>query len=201
MGFRQQQEYINSLRATLDLFRQGKSVPEIAYEQKLSVSTIENHLRKLLEKKQIEIHALLAEEKIEMIKSAIGDCKFLKEIKAKLPESVTYGEITYVLTVIGRFPPEKTPIMSAINTYAGNHCHRKCFNHPDIILGCGKKFMELAKKLEKDPITVEGFSAMMKTGDMGICRLPLEKRAKCVSWAYSGHLKSRGTDFWDAAGL
>lgn len=201
MGSRQQMEYANSLRATLDLFRQGRSVPEIAYERKLSVSTIENHLRELLKQKQVEIHELLAEEKLELIKSAIGDCKFLKEIKDKLPESVTYGEIKYVLTAIGRFPPEKTPIMSAINTYAGNHCHRKCFNHPDIILGCGKKFMELAKKMEKNPITVEGFSAMMKTGDIGICRLPPEKRAKCVSWAYFGHLKSEGTDFWDAADL
>lgn len=201
MGFRQQLECANSLRVTLDLFRQGKSVPEIAHERSLSVSTIENHLRELLKKKQVEIHELLAKEKLELIKSAIGDCKFLKEIKDKLPDSVTYGEIRYVLTAVGRFPPEKTPIMSAINTYVGNNCHRKCFSHPNIILGCCEKFQALAKKFDRDQTTFEGFNATMKTGDIGICRLPPEKRAKCVSWAYFERLKSEGTDFWDATGL
>jgi len=38
-----------SLNLTLNLFKKGLSMPEIAYKRKLAFSTIENHLRKLLE--------------------------------------------------------------------------------------------------------------------------------------------------------
>lgn len=45
------------------------------------------------------------------------------------------------------------PIESAMNTYIGNYCHRKCFNHNDVILECRKKFDRLVNEMRNTPIT------------------------------------------------
>lgn len=55
----QKDEYKESLNQTLNLFKQGNSMPEIAYKRKLAFSTIENHLRKLLEEKKDKINRIV----------------------------------------------------------------------------------------------------------------------------------------------
>lgn len=189
----------NSLRLTLELLRQGKPVPEIASHRGLAASTIESHLQRLLESKEVKIEELLSMDKIEQIKAAIGSSESLREIKDRLPETVSYGEIKYVLTVLGRFKhsSRKPAIVSAINTYVGNYCYRKCFNHPELIKECEDKFNELASRMKDANITFSELNAMIKDSRISICKLPQSHRALYVSWRNFESLKDKNKDFWD----
>lgn len=92
---------------------------------------------------------------------------------------------------------KKAPVRSAINTYLGNYCYRKCFNHWDIISDCETKFERLAKEMGNTPITFKEFNSMTKINQIKICKFPLEKRRKYVSWKYFEYLKRKNKDFWE----
>jgi len=91
----------------------------------------------------------------------------------------------------------KTQIESAVNTYIGNYCYRKCFNHDNILMDCFKKFEQLKKTMSNVNISRTEFNAMMKSGEIKICKLPFEKRKQYVSWKYFEKLNKQNTDFWD----
>ena len=185
-----------SLNLTLNLFKKGLSMPEIAYKRKLAFSTIENHLKKLLEEGKIELCNLLDNEKIKLIKIVVENCNSLKEMKDKLSEDITYGEIKYVLTALGRFKQKrKTPIEKAINTYIGNYCLRKCFNHDEIITDCFKRFDAFKKSMSNTNISFKEFNDVIKTGEIKICKLPIDKRKSYVSWRYFEYLKNKNRIF------
>jgi len=197
----QKDEYKESLNQTLNLFKQGNSMPEIAYKRKLAFSTIENHLRKLLEEKKIELTELLNKDKIKAIEEAADNCDSLKEIKEKLPDKISYGEIKYVLTVLGRLKQKKnTAIGKAINVYMGNYCSRKCFNHHDIIGECSQKFDALRKSMSTVDISFKEFNDMMKNAEIKICKLDYDDRIRYVSWKRLEYLMDKNTDFWDLDG-
>lgn len=197
------ESYENPLRLTLELFRQGKSVSEITCQRKLASSTIENHLQRLLESGEITIDELISRDKMEQIKVAIGSSESLREIKDRLPDSISYGEIKYVLTVMGRFKhsSKKPAIVSAINTYIGNYCCRKCFKHPELMRECECQFNKLANKMKNVNITFSEFNAMMKDGRISICKLPQSQRTLYVSWHNFERLNDKNIDFWDENGL
>jgi len=197
MNIRQKEEYEKSLNLTLQHFREGNSMPEIAYKRKLAFSTIEKHLERLLADGRIGISEVLDEGKIEMIKSAITDCGSLKDVKAKLAEDVTYAQIKYVLIYEGKFKSRKAPIESAVNTYMGNYCYRKCFRHEEIISGCRDKFALIIKEMGNVSITFIEFREMMNNDDIKICRLPPEERKMYVSWKCFEYMNRKGKDFWD----
>jgi len=191
---------MESYEETFELFRKGYSLPEIAFKRKLAFSTIEDHLRILIEKKQIKIEELLPIEKIELIKKAIPENPGgLSGIKDLLPEEITYGEIKWVLTAMGKFKGRKPkpPIIKAINTYVGNQCTRKCFNHLKIVEDCQRKFDELAKSFGENEISVSEFFRLMNSGAIKICKLSPEKRRKVVIWKQFEYLHDKNTDFWD----
>ena len=85
-------------RETLQLFREGKSVVEIAKIRNLSPTTIETHLAHWVKNGQIGIEQLMPREVIKQIKKAIVDYGQggLKPIKERLPEEITYGQIRLV---------------------------------------------------------------------------------------------------------
>lgn len=189
----------NPLRLTVELFRQGKSVSEIACQRKLAASTIESHLQRLLESGEIAIDELISGDKIERIKAAIGSSESLREIKDRLPDNISYGEIKYALTAMGRFKHsgKKPAIVSAINTYIGNYCYRKCFKHLEIMRECECQFNELAKKMNDACITFSELNAMIKDGRILICKLPQRQKDLYVSWHNFERLKDKNMDFWD----
>lgn len=145
----------------------------------------------------------MSSDKIEQIKAEITSSNSLREIKDKLPENISYGEIKYVLTNMGRFKhsSKKPAIVSAINTYTGNYCYRKCFNHPELIKECEGKFNELANRMKDAGITFSELNAMIKDGRILICKLPQSQRALYVSWHRFECLKDKNKDFWDENGL
>ena len=84
---------------SLELFKSGKSVAEIAAIRNLAASTIENHLAFYIEKGKIKVIELVSQEKIQQIEKAIqlhGDLS-LSVLKNELGEEISYGEIRLVI--------------------------------------------------------------------------------------------------------
>lgn len=85
---------------TYRLYKEGKSIEDIAKERALTSHTIENHLAKGIERGwEINVYDFMTQEDEVCIKEAIekvgGD--FLKPIKEVLPEHISYAAIKIVL--------------------------------------------------------------------------------------------------------
>ncbi|MCO6494454.1 MAG: helix-turn-helix domain-containing protein [Bacteroidetes bacterium] len=85
----------DSQRMTLTLFKEGKTIPEIMELRALASSTIEGHLAGFVLTGELSPFELLDKEKlknlVETIKS--NPTKTIGEIKQKLGESCTFGEL------------------------------------------------------------------------------------------------------------
>ena len=88
---------------SLDMFRDGKAVGEIARERNLTVSTIENHLARFISTGEVSLDQFVPLKKVEPIRQAIlkfrGSDK-LSPIKEYLGEEYTYGEIRAVMATM-----------------------------------------------------------------------------------------------------
>ena len=85
---------------TYRLFRQGKSIEEIAKERELVSGTIAGHLEHYVRSGEVKIEQLVAREKITKIiryVQAHGSDKGLTIIKAALGDDVSYADIRLVL--------------------------------------------------------------------------------------------------------
>ena len=84
---------------SFELFKSGKSIPEIAVVRSLSTSTIENHLAHYIDTGEIGINELVTKEKIELIEKAIQlhGHLLLSNLKNALGETISYGEIRAVI--------------------------------------------------------------------------------------------------------
>ena len=84
---------------SLQLFRQGKTIEEIAAERGLSPTTIETHLTLFIPTGEVTIDELVPPEKIDPILQAIEQTSLpsLVAIKHKLSDDFTFGEIKAVL--------------------------------------------------------------------------------------------------------
>ncbi|MDR3046234.1 MAG: helix-turn-helix domain-containing protein [Bacteroidales bacterium] len=83
---------------TFELFKQGKSIAEIATERGYVQSTIESHLESYIATGKIDIHTLVPKEKVTKITACfqiMGDQK-LSEVKATLGDEFSYGELRLV---------------------------------------------------------------------------------------------------------
>ncbi|WP_343606733.1 helix-turn-helix domain-containing protein [Fluviicola sp.] len=83
---------------TLELFREGKSMEEIARERQLGVSTIEGHFVKLIRQEQIDVTEILDPKRISEIETYLEgtEGKTLGVIKEELGDKVSYGELKLV---------------------------------------------------------------------------------------------------------
>ncbi|MEM0941214.1 MAG: helix-turn-helix domain-containing protein [Bacteroidota bacterium] len=83
---------------TYELYKQGKTVEEIANDRTLTVGTIEGHLAHYVENGTIPIEDLVDAKKVEKIKEVLeSEAVGLGEIKSKLPKNYSYGEIKLVM--------------------------------------------------------------------------------------------------------
>lgn len=98
-GFSRSSEKSDTKMESLELFKSGKSVAEIAAIRNLTASTIENHLAFFIELGKIKVIELVTREKIQQIEKAIqlhGDLS-LNVLKNELGENISYGEIRAVI--------------------------------------------------------------------------------------------------------
>jgi ATP-dependent DNA helicase RecQ len=95
----------DTFQISFRLFRDGRSISEIAEIRELKESTIENHLARFVESGEIDVKELVKAEKIEVIRRAIVETDSngaLSPIKEKLGDEFTYGEIRAVLADLMR---------------------------------------------------------------------------------------------------
>jgi hypothetical protein len=95
-----------TLRLSLDLFKENKTIPEIAKLRGLAITTVENHLASLVGTGEIGLEDLVPSEKIEPILAAIretGDA-LLSPVKEKLGPAFSYLEIKAVRESMQKSP-------------------------------------------------------------------------------------------------
>ena len=88
----------SSKEITFQLFKAGKTIQQIAAERTMTAGTIESHLAEYVTAGELEIEALLDNEKIEIIALAVSeaDSDGLTPVKELLGEKATFGEIRLV---------------------------------------------------------------------------------------------------------
>jgi hypothetical protein len=89
----------NTKEQSFLLYRQGKSIEEVAKERSLAVSTIEGHLLPYVQSGEIALESLVSPKKIERIRQELQkqpDAKTFSEIKLALGDEYSYGEIRFV---------------------------------------------------------------------------------------------------------
>ena len=88
---------------TYKLYKEGKTVADIAKERNLTVQTIEGHLAKFVRRGDIKIEELVGREKIVIIESAVKDYTSgsITPIKQKLGDDISFGEIRLVMAGLG----------------------------------------------------------------------------------------------------
>ncbi len=86
-------------KETFILYKEGKTLKEIAEQRKLSPQTIEGHLAHFVQEGMISVDELVTREKLVLIEPALEDYdgKTLNSVKTKLGDDVTYGEIKLAL--------------------------------------------------------------------------------------------------------
>ena len=92
-------------RASLELWREGNSVQDIAVLRQLAPSTIMGHLTTYLTSGEVNITELVPEDKIERIRAAIIRHNYSPEnaitpLKEELGEDIDFGEIRAVLAAL-----------------------------------------------------------------------------------------------------
>lgn len=93
---------VDTKTETFKLYREGKTVSEIAKQRNLTTQTIEGHLSHFVERGIIRVEDIVNREKIVLIEPAVKDFEggSLTSIKEKLGNKVSFGEIRLVLASI-----------------------------------------------------------------------------------------------------
>jgi ATP-dependent DNA helicase RecQ len=88
---------------SLDMFKSGLSIPEIAESRGMAVSTIETHLVRFIQSGEVMLDDLVHVDKIEPIKNAILRLNAgfaVAPVKEFLGEDYSYGEIRAVMATM-----------------------------------------------------------------------------------------------------
>ena len=96
-------EKIPTKMITYELWRNKKTIQEIATERTLAVGTIEGHLSQLIGSGHIDILEIMDANKLELISKFLKEHKDISVIdaKQKLPDEVTFTEIRSVMNHLG----------------------------------------------------------------------------------------------------
>ncbi|MGV3527971.1 MAG: helix-turn-helix domain-containing protein [Flavisolibacter sp.] len=90
---------------SLQLFKEGKSIAEIAKERNLAASTIEGHLATFVASGELHIDELVDKAKQELIRSIIKspEERTLSELMQALNHQVSFGELRLMMNWLNRF--------------------------------------------------------------------------------------------------
>ncbi|MDN3493906.1 helix-turn-helix domain-containing protein [Winogradskyella bathintestinalis] len=89
-------------KISLDLYKTGKSIEQIAMERELNVNTIFGHLATFIASGEIEITSLISKKHYTELKELIPTKTFdnLSDLKHQLDDKYSYGELRLVLQVL-----------------------------------------------------------------------------------------------------
>lgn len=93
----------DTIDITLQLLQDGKSLTEVAKARNLTVSTISNHVAKLISKNKVSVYDFISKEKYVVIEKKLVELntKELKIIKDSLGDDFSYEEIKFVRSELG----------------------------------------------------------------------------------------------------
>lgn len=94
------QEKENTVKVTVDLFREFKSIPQVAEARNLTLGTIETHLAKAIRNNLIQIDEVIPLHEVAEIAAYFPQGMTnirLGEIKEKVPSEIGYGKLRIVL--------------------------------------------------------------------------------------------------------
>lgn len=88
---------------TFKMYKEGKTIADIAKVRNLTANTIETHLSKFIRSGEIKIGELVSREKFIIIESAFKHFEggSITPIKQKLGDAVSFGEIRLVMAGLG----------------------------------------------------------------------------------------------------
>jgi hypothetical protein len=96
-------EKIPTTEITFQMWKEGKSIEEIAKERVFTTSTIEGHFEKLIEEEKVDIGDVIDKatfDKIMAAFEALPDAEGTKPIKEHLGDEISFGQIKMVLDQI-----------------------------------------------------------------------------------------------------
>ncbi len=93
---------IDTKKLSLELFKSGKSIEEIALERELNANTIFGHLASFITSGALEITDLMSIENYEALKELIPQKTFenLSDLKSQLDDKYSYGDLKLVLEAL-----------------------------------------------------------------------------------------------------
>ncbi len=99
---KKKQEKGQSQRLSLEMFLQGKTIPEIAMERSYAASTIEGHLARFVASGELDILKLLPPEKVAYISEFFMETgsASISEAKIVLGDGVSFGELRMVMNYL-----------------------------------------------------------------------------------------------------
>ena len=88
--------------ASFILYKEGKTIAEIAAERNLAIGTIEGHLSYFVGIGEIDVDNLVAIEKQQSIKNTLEKygSEVHKTIMENIPAGISYGEVKIVLATL-----------------------------------------------------------------------------------------------------
>lgn len=88
---------------TFRMFKEGKTIAEIAKERNLSIGTIETHLTRFVRWGDLKIDEVVSREKIILIEPALKEFNggSITSIKQQLGDAISFGEIRLVMAAMG----------------------------------------------------------------------------------------------------
>ncbi|MBK6991955.1 MAG: helix-turn-helix domain-containing protein [Chitinophagaceae bacterium] len=88
---------------TYKMYKERKSIAEIAEARNLTTGTIETHLSKFVSSGEIKIGELITREKLLIIESAVKEHEggSITSIKQKVGNDISFGEIRLVMAGLG----------------------------------------------------------------------------------------------------
>lgn len=90
---------VDTKLVSYQMLREGMTISEIAKARNFAISTIEGHLSHFILKGELAVEEVLPKEKCDELKELILNSRFggLSELKSKLGDKYTYGELRLVL--------------------------------------------------------------------------------------------------------
>ena len=154
---------------TLQLYKKGLSIEQIAQQRNIKENTVWDHLAKLIEYNKLSLWKVLSKEKIKIILSKIKNSEDkLKDIKDRInSNTVNYNEINCVIAWM-KLKNKKKNIFILVAWYQKTNCLRKCNKEQNRI--CKQKLNKLCSNNPLMKMTQNEFIQFFNKG-LKICVL------------------------------
>ncbi len=112
---KEKNEKIDTKKLSFDLYKEGKTVKEIALERNLTIGTIEGHMAHYIHQKKINVVDLMPKDKVRAIVELYNasDVGTIGQLKGKLGEEYSFGEIKMALASEDYIEDKKRVIVKA----------------------------------------------------------------------------------------